>query len=340
LECFLGVGNPDCQLLLTVQMRSNFTVVAAAAVLTVVVGKDFSFDQDIAFRATYVDHPQVADWPTTPFSNLLLKDSAAHLNVKSGDCFAIMQEGVLYTTQRQPLTSKLAMANPLAAWASVLTLNDGTDAIIASSPDDKFDLYAVTSTNIVGLTFDSGAGCGKIADEQTILPSAVSWGDVLALTASSGYLWVASSGQGLSQVNLADGTVTSIVLPDMTIRSITFVSKWNKLFVGTNTALYTLKFHSSTPGDYLLHHEWITGVIDTVPLQFSYDAMATHSGLLNPGLCTNSTRRAAGGVMAITRGHPLGTLPQSPWPTVMSTSVRSPAWRSSALMRIPLRWTR
>jgi hypothetical protein len=270
---FLLTVNLYRQLLLTVQMRGNFTaVVAAAAVLTVVVGKDFSFDQDIAFRATYADQPQVADWPTTPFSNLLLKDSAAHLNVKSGDCFAIMQEGVLYTTQRQPLTSKLAMANPFAAWASVLTLNDGTDGIIAASPDDKFDLYAVTLTNIVGLTFDSGAGCGRIADEQTILSSAISWGDVLALTASSGYLWVASSGQGLSQVNLADGTVTSIVLPDMTIRSMTFVTQWNKLFVGTNTALYTLKFHSSTPGDYLLHHEWITGVIDTVPLQFSYDA--------------------------------------------------------------------
>lgn len=162
---------------------------------------------------------------------------------------------------------KLAMKSPYSEWRALVEVPSAQQLIKSASP--KFNLFAVTNGNIVGLNF---ADCSSISASVNILPSEKEWGQVLAVASSATHLWVASSNQGLTQIKIEDGSSHQISLQDMSIKSLHFVSEWNRLYVGTDTALYTLHFETSAESGYLLHHEWITGVIDTVPLQFSFDA--------------------------------------------------------------------
>eukprot|EP01034_Spumella_vulgaris_P021613 gene21613-27652_t len=114
--------------------------------------------------------------------------------------------------------------------------------------------------------------CDKVETSHRILKSDVQWGDILAVTSSETHLFVASTQLGVSQINLQSGQVTSIPLVDTAVSSIHFVAEWNKLFVGTKTTLYTLTFSDAALTSYTSEHEWITGVIDDIPLQFAYDS--------------------------------------------------------------------
>ena len=235
------------------------------------LSSDVPFDQDIAFRATYSDQGKIADWAALPFSALAPKDSTIHLS--ASDCFVAVQGNNLYTSHRADKVNKLALKQPFSSWNGVYSLTDSDNTLIQSL-HERFDLFVVSSGNIIGIKLSSH-DCGKVLNEQKVLPNDVAWGKIHSVASSATHLWVASTGLGLTQVRISDGTMTQIELSDMSIRSMQYVPQWNKLYVGTETALYTLNFagplDSST--EYLLHHEWITGVIDSVPLQFSFDTV-------------------------------------------------------------------
>eukprot|EP00598_Pedospumella_elongata_P005501 CAMPEP_0184967304 /NCGR_PEP_ID=MMETSP1098-20130426/718_1 /TAXON_ID=89044 /ORGANISM="Spumella elongata, Strain CCAP 955/1" /LENGTH=817 /DNA_ID=CAMNT_0027488731 /DNA_START=6 /DNA_END=2459 /DNA_ORIENTATION=- len=243
-------------------------MVFLASLLVVLGGAlalDSSFNQDISFRSTFQNVPRVANWASLPFQSVEAR-AAVHLS-PTCDSFVTLSGSELFVSTRQENVDKLALKSPFSTWSALAEVPSALQLI--KSANAKFNLFAVTSGNIVGLNF---AHCGAVAGSANILPVEMAWGQVLAVASSATHLWVASSNLGLTQIKISDGSSRQISLQDVNIKSLHFVPEWNKLYVGSELALYTLKFETSAESNYLLHHEWITGVIDSVPLQFSFDS--------------------------------------------------------------------
>lgn len=237
------------------------------ASLLVVIGGvyalDSAFDQDVSFRSTYKGVPTIAKWTTLPFPSV---DSNAVVHLGPAcDVFAALYSSELYLSSRVD-TDKLALKSPFSAWKDITGVPKGQQLIKSTSA--KYGLFAVTDKNIIGLTF---ASCQSVTGLVHLMQTDMEWGQVAAVASSATHLWVASSGQGLTQIDIETGVTRQISLQDMSIKSLFYVAEWNRLYVGTDTALYTLHFETAEQSDYLLRHEWITGVIDSVPLQFSFD---------------------------------------------------------------------
>mmetsp|Transcript_19127 Transcript_19127/g.31993 ORF Transcript_19127/g.31993 Transcript_19127/m.31993 type:complete len:834 (+) Transcript_19127:33-2534(+) len=253
----------------------------AATLCSVVSALDVPFDQDISFRATFANEEKIADWDQLPFTSLENTQAAVHLGPKH-DCFVLLSGEEVYAAEPAQNRVKEALQSPYQPWSSLYTMGEGARRLVPSM-DKKFSYFVLTNHNVVGFALTGtieGNGCGKvIGDPNHILAEDVDdWGEVAAVTSSEDSLWVASSKLGVTQINIKTGTMKQIELSDKDTTSLYYVSAWDKLYVGTQTTLYTLDFdtkRSKQDGgeDYVLYHEWITGVIDTAPQQFSYDAV-------------------------------------------------------------------
>lgn len=238
---------------------------------------DFSYDQDISFRSTYNNVGQIAEWDTLPFNAPEHRQSFIHLG-RSNDCFLVLSGQSIYAAPSVHKRNKITLSSPYLAWQQYADVKDDTKIIVASR-NDKYSFFSVTTTNVVAFTVENNgeSSCGKVAETFALLNEEVEWGVVVASASSNNYIFVASSNFGLSQISISDGHIEHIELEDTRITSLEFIPEWERLFVGTISTLYTFApvRHTERVGDYqkvqLIQHEWITGVIDSPPLQFTYD---------------------------------------------------------------------
>ncbi len=120
--------------------------------------------------------------------------------------------------------------------------------MVVKSLTPEFDFFVLTSNQVFGAYLSDSIGCGKMESVKPLIVTYTQWSTLLAVAVSETHIWVASKEAGLQQYNILTGaSEAKITLGDMNIQSMLYVPSWNKLFVGTPTALYTLTF-TSTPG--------------------------------------------------------------------------------------------
>jgi hypothetical protein len=255
--------------LFVLAVLTSVPVVNAASVV------DAPFFQDVSHRGLFKGQPAIADWVSTPFASL--SDQSPIVHVSSNDCFVALSEGVLYSSSRNKDQVKLHLDSPYNAFKAIGELDSSSAGVmLLPSLDAKTSLYVLTSNNVLALSLPSGS-CDSISSVTPVLKLNHTWGTVAAATSSSTHLWVASSTSPntVTQINLAHGTTDVVKIAGMTfddtISSLFWVESWNKLFVGSNEALFTLTVIDGKVTK--TQHEWITGLLDSVVLDMAYDSV-------------------------------------------------------------------
>jgi hypothetical protein len=248
---------------------TSVPVVNAASVV------DAPFFQDVSHRGLFKGQPAIADWVSMPFGSL--KDQSPIAHVSANDCFVALSEGVLYSSSRNTEQVKLRLDSPYNAFKAIGELDSSSAGVmLLPSLDAKTSLYVLTSNNALAVSLPSGS-CDSVSSVTPLLKLNHTWGTVAAATASSTHLWVASSTSPntVTQINLAHGTTDVVKIAGMTfddtISSLFWVESWNKLFVGSNAALFTLTVIDGKVTK--TQHEWITGLLDSVVLDMAYDSV-------------------------------------------------------------------
>jgi hypothetical protein len=235
---------------------------------------DSPYYQDVSHRALYKNQPPVANFEPLPFT--LSPSTRSMVYVKVADCFITLSENVVYSSSRNGQQVKLNLDSPYNPWKVAGSLDATVSSVLIPSSDSVAAFYAVTSDNILAVTM-SANNCDAVVSTVPLLKRNTTWGTITATTSSASHIWLTSSTSpdAVTQVNLKAGTTETVKIAGMTfddkISSLYWVEAWNKLFVGSNVALFTL---SQKQGKFVkTQHEWIGGLIDSVVLDMSYDAV-------------------------------------------------------------------
>jgi hypothetical protein len=269
MSSFQGLVPALLAVLSVLAVLTSVPVVNAASVV------DAPFFQDVSHRGLFKGQPAIADWVSMPFGSL--KDQSPIAHVSANDCFVALSEGVLYSSSRNTEQVKLRLDSPYNAFKAIGELDSSSAGVmLLPSLDAKTSLYVLTSNNALAVSLPSGS-CDSVSSVTPLLKLNHTWGTVAAATASSTHLWVASSTSPntVTQINLAHGTTDVVKIVGMTfddtISSLFWVESWNKLFVGSNAALFTLTVIDGKVTK--TQHEWITGLLDSVVLDMAYDSV-------------------------------------------------------------------
>ena len=238
--------------------------------------RDTPYMQDVSHRSVFKGVPVVGDWASLPF---FLKSKDDLVYIESHHCFVALSEGTLYSSSRNANYSKIELESPFNAWQEMHTLDD-SPLMLSPSVKEGVSFYVVTDSNVVAIELGvalSKNGCGDVKSETELLETPVSWGEVTATTSSNSAFWISSTKLGLSQLSLnipASYSMQHMSVDDGTIGSLLWVEQWQKLFVGTPVALYTMLYTSSSYLPKKTSHEWIGAIIDTVPVSMVYDVQS------------------------------------------------------------------
>jgi hypothetical protein len=242
--------------------------------LTQATVTDSPFYQDVSHRALYRNQSPVANFEPLPFT--LSPSTRSMVYVKAADCFVALSENMVYSSSRNGQQMKLNLDSPYNPWKVAGSLDATASSVLIPSSDSAASFYAVTLDNILAVTM-STSNCDSVAYAVPVLKRNTTWGTIAATTSSPTRIWLTSSTSPdtVTQVNLKAGTTEIVKIAGMTfddkISSLYWVEAWNKLFVGSNVALFTL---SQKQGKFVkTQHEWIGGLIDSVVLDMSYDAV-------------------------------------------------------------------
>ena len=264
-------------------MSGGWSTVALLCVVGVVYAsssvKDVKYYQDVSHRSTYSGQEPIAKWETLPFGELSA-GSTLHVD----DCFIALWEGKLYSSSRNVVKKDMTLDSPYNAWKQ-MTWTGGEDygsksLSLIESKNDKFSFFMLGVDGVRGMTLKDNQ-CESIDKTSDVFITETStWSNNAKVTSSKDFIWIANPGvstkadpgadYGVSQVSIADESLTFIRL-DEEVTSVEFVDNWQKLFVGSSTQLLTYTYEN---GEITTkEHEWIGGVIDTAPLDMSYDSV-------------------------------------------------------------------
>lgn len=253
-------------------MIKSIFVFASSALGLISGVVDVSFLQDVSHRATSFSTQPIADWDVLGFNTAEI-DSSAIIHLEAQQSFFILTGDKLFCSNKKEKYDKIHLENPYQKFSEFFTVGQSTSAIVESqSPDYSF--FVVSDTNILGfklISDNSTNTCGQIESVTEVLSQSVKWGNVLSVTTSEYQLWIVSSDLGLTQISLLDGTASNVDVNGDHDLSIAFwVGKWQKLFVASPLAFYTLQYKNEK-NIQKISHEWIGAIIDTVPLDMAYD---------------------------------------------------------------------
>lgn len=255
-----------------------FAVVATLlAVPTWASSKDNSFFQDVSHRSTYLNKDPIAQWEVLPFGELSA-DSTLHVQ----DCFIALWEGSLYSSSRNPNKRDMTLDSPYNAWKK-MTWEDveksGSKSFsLIESKTDGYSFFLLGSDGVRGVTLTNNQ-CDSVDKTSAIYTSeTTTWSNDAKVTTSADFIWVAnpaisvvsdpSVDYGVSQIDIADESLTFLPL-DEEVSSLNFVDVWGKLYIGSSARFLTYTYENKKIST--KEHEWIGGVIDTAPLDMSYD---------------------------------------------------------------------
>ena len=254
---------------------------AVAATLLVAPGawatKDSSFYQDVAHRSTYLNNAPIAQWETLPFGELTA-DSTLHVQ----DCFIALWQGSLYSSSRNPYKQDMTLDSPYNAWKQ-MTWEDAEKSgsksfTLIESKAAEYSFFMLGTDGVRGVTLKDGQ-CDSVGTTSAVyLSETTTWSSNAKVTTSADFIWVANPGissvtnpavdYGVSQIDIAEESLTFLPL-DEEVSSLSFVDAWQKLFIGSSARL--LQYTYENKKIKAKEHEWIGGVIDTAPLDMSYD---------------------------------------------------------------------
>lgn len=233
--------------------------------------QDTPFLQDVSFRSTYSTSEPIADWQQLPFDLSEEKDQMIHL--QSPDCFVGISGGSLFYSvlknTTQSAQDKINLVDRYESWR-VVANPDSVEAPsrIIPAPGSDYNFFILTRDHVFGYVVDST--CASIVSSDVVAQQ--SFGEIFAATASSRQMWISSSGLGLMQVALSSGDITPLDMGGDVITTLYWVEAWGKLFAGCSATLKTLTYGDSSIVQKTTH-EWIGALIDTIPLDFSYDTV-------------------------------------------------------------------
>ena len=201
-------------------------------------------------------------------------------------CFMALSGNKLYrsdriaSVERQDKTQLTSMYH---AWEVFydLTANSTTQttaiALVKSMVDVSL-FYVATQDDVVELSL--GSECGStIVSTRSILAKGkndlFNTESIPAISSTPFSIVYESEIMGLVSISLIDGNIEMMTLTyggEKSVQAITYVPAWKQLFVSTNEVFYTLTYVDNTSGKLSRsYHEWITGVLDSPPVDFSYD---------------------------------------------------------------------
>jgi hypothetical protein len=171
---------------------------------------------------------------------------------------------------------KLDLDSPYNPWKMATSQSISSSNLLLPSFNSEVSFYAVTTDNVLAVTFASNI-CDVVTFAVPILKRNITWGSISSAASSPNNIWLTSSTSPntLTQVNLRSGAVETVKIAGMTfddsISSLCWVEAWNKLYVGSDVALFTL---TQKQGKFVkTQHEWIGGLIDSVVVGMAYDAV-------------------------------------------------------------------
>jgi len=201
----------------------------------------------------------------------------------TSSCLIALTEGDLYFSQKQSDSEydKISLADPWAAF-DIFMADNTHGAFLKLMPLSESVLLVVTEDNVLSLELDTST-CGKLVSQKTVMTDGVAtWSasvGAVAASADKSLLWVASSNK-VFQVDLTRGTMVDIDYADGMaanvergpVHALEYVSQWGKLFVSTETVFYMLAMTDGSQVPIRVNHEWITGVLDSAPVDMAFDS--------------------------------------------------------------------
>ena len=280
---------------------------AAMAISTVSGVMDVPFLQDISHRSTAYSTDPIADWDVLQFdTNSLTSKNVIHLTADS--CFVVLVDNVLYSSSRKVEFDKMNLENPYQKFTTLFSLNENALAL-TESHDTDYSFYVTTESNIlrfkVGET--NSSSCGSVELVNELIPSSIHFGKVLSTTSSPTQMWIVSTELGLSEVSLSKGSVRQVdVNGDSNLSFVHWVQAWQKLYVASPLALYTLSYVHQTPQK--ITHEWIGAILDTIPLDMAYDEAHDALWIAEDGSVHKLTREGRYWRLGQRQGAPTGNI--------------------------------
>lgn len=268
-----------CLLLLNVFLSAEAIEASSSVSAVWPSSRDTPFDQENPFLY-YFSNKQA---PSTAYKPLPFPSTSSIISL--GVCIVALslKDGTLYSSARESPSDynqiKTTLVNPWEDFASFLSLEEDvgsgvTGLQILASTNDASLFYVITPDDILEVKLDSNT-CNKVTSTRSLMEGEKGqWGNSenLLITSSADKIFISVEKQiTVWSVDIASGDVLTL---DFTLSSIEpsvvtalyFVQQWERLYVGTEVALYTL----SSEGAYI-YHEWINGVIDFPPVDFAFD---------------------------------------------------------------------
>ena len=192
-------------------------------------------------------------------------------------CAVSIKDGRLYSSKKKEKQSheeKITLTSPFSPWSFILDLGvNEANRMVAAGADI---IYVLTADNLMKISLSSSCDSGSVVHDK-LLTSAFQWGaDIssLSVAASSSLLFVCSKDRGLFTVPLA---VTSDA-PPMQIAELgsrcsaaIFVEQHGALYAGNDKIILSIS-DVDVSSYKVAAHEWVGGIIDYEPTDFSYDA--------------------------------------------------------------------
>jgi hypothetical protein len=239
--------------------------------------KDAKFLQDVAHRSTYSGVEPIAQWEALPFG-ALGADSTVHVQ----NCFIALWQGSLYSSSRKTDSARPSLDSPFSTWqqmdwAGAEQFGSKSFSLV-DSKSSAYSFFLLGSDGVRGVTLKEGQ-CGAVESTSEIyLSETATWTSDAKATSSADFIWVANPGVsvaadpatefGVSQISIKDESLTFLPL-DEEVTALSFVSSWQQLFIGSSTQLLTYTYEGEVVAK--KEHEWIGGVVDTAPLDMSFD---------------------------------------------------------------------
>jgi hypothetical protein len=237
--------------------------------------------QRLLFQSSTNGVPTV--WDRLPFDN---PSSLSHLGKQNINCYSAISNGIVYASSlKNPKPTKNSLSNPYNKWFKLIDFGEDAKQMFVAPEGSKYDMYIFTSTNLIQVTIDKSVisntdndsinQCGKIINTEILLENPYEFGNILSATFSTTTSWIATE-NGLLSIDLINNNgnrVNKITEVSGDVKSVFWLSEWNKLYVGTSIALFTLKMSKDNHLQIISEeHEWIGGVLDKVPTSYSFDS--------------------------------------------------------------------
>jgi len=257
-----------------------------AAVATLMVAptvwasvEDSKFHQDVSHRSTFLDVDPIAQWESLPFGEL-----SAGSTVHVQNCFFALWQGGLYSSSRDVAKTHPSLESPFSPWQQVAWEDaqqySSKGLSLIESKSSAYSFFLLGSDGVRGVTLKDGQ-CGAVESTSEIyLSETTTWSSDAKATSSADFIWVANPGVsatadpstefGVSQISIKDESLTFLAL-DEEVTALEFVDSWQQLFIGSASRLLTYTYKGGEVVE--KQHEWIGGVIDTAPLDMSFDTV-------------------------------------------------------------------